>query len=84
MPLTRDMVILKRQGSHFLFEFTVLELTDKIAATKHNWSLFAHLIPLLGMIYRKKESILVGNVILQIMQHPWLLFRAECPCSLTS
>lgn len=55
MPLTRDRVFLQRQGSYFLFEFTFLELTNKIAATKHNWSLFSHLIPALRMINREKR-----------------------------
>lgn len=55
MPLTRNRVILQRQGSYFLFEFTFLELTNKIAPAKQNWSLFAHLIPALRMIYRNSS-----------------------------
>lgn len=58
MPLTRDRVILKRQ--YFLSESMFLELSSKVAATKHNWSFFAHLIPALGIIYRETGFILVA------------------------
>lgn len=73
MPLTCDKVIIKTQGSHLLFESMFLEPSDKVAATKHNWSFFMHLVPALGTIYKETEFILLVWGCL-IVNHAALIF----------